>query len=79
MDVDVSIKYMDRILRLPALNKYQQVLVECKDLENLIAGYQRTLGFTKLFSMELFCTWAKLYTMDRSGDPISGSERCTYF
>ena len=29
--------------------------------------------------MEQFWTWSKVDAIDGSGDPISGSERCTYF
>ena len=79
MDVDVSIKYMDRILRLPALNKYQQVLVECKQFLKALYGYQCSLWLAKGVSMEQFQAWENVDTIDRSGGPISGLGQCTYF
>ena len=49
MDVDVSIKQMKRILIGLALNKYQEVLAERKDLVKGLYGDHCTLGLGKGF------------------------------
>ena len=74
MDVYVSIKYTERILREPVLNKYQLVLEEYKESEKVLSEYQWSLRFTKGFSMEQLCTWANVCAIYGSGDPISGSD-----
>ena len=51
MDLYVSIKYMERILRGPGLNKYLQVLADCKDSAKGLAGYQWSLGLAEGVSM----------------------------
>ena len=38
LDVDKGIKYMQRIIRGMGLNKYKQILAECKDSDKGIAG-----------------------------------------
>ena len=43
MNVDIRIKYTERILRVSELKKYRQVLVNCKESENVLAGYQWSL------------------------------------
>ena len=74
MDVYLSIKYIDRILRVTTLKKYQQVLAECKEPENGLAGDPWSLGSVKGVYMEHFWTWSKVDAIDGSGDPISRSE-----
>ena len=59
MDLYVRIKYMERILRGPGLNKYLQVLADCKDSAKVLAGYQWSLGATNYVTMEQFWTWVK--------------------
>ena len=59
MDVDQRILYMQRICRGTALKKYIQVLMVCKESPKGIAGYQWTLGVTKVVTMEYLRTWAK--------------------
>ena len=54
MDVYARIKYMKRILRGPALNKYWHVLAECKESEKELAGDKLSLGMEKVVSMEQF-------------------------
>ena len=49
MDLYLSIKYTKFILRGPALNKYWQVLVECKDLERGFMEISVFLGWRKGF------------------------------
>ena len=79
MDVDLRIEYIERTLRVPELNKYQQVPSEYKEATKGLSGDQWSLGLAKGVSMEQFWNWAKVDAIDGSGDPISGSERCTYF
>ena len=40
IDVDLRIKYTERILRGPAIKKFLHVLLECKESANGLAGYQ---------------------------------------
>ena len=54
MNVDVRVKYTELILRVPALNKYIQVLAEFKYLVKGLVGYQCTLGSEKGFTMKQF-------------------------
>ena len=44
MNIYLSIKYTDRILRGPALKKFIQVLLECKESAKRLAVYQWNLG-----------------------------------
>ena len=60
MDVDKSIKYMQRILRVTDINKYKQVLVGCKELKMGLSEDQWALGVTMDFTMEQLWTWAKM-------------------
>ena len=60
MDVDKSVEYIERILRVSVLKKYIKVLVHFKDSVKGLDGYQWTLGSAKGFSMEEFWVWAKL-------------------
>ena len=46
--IDLSIKYTERILRGLALNKFLQVLTDCKELAKLLAGYQWSFRSAKL-------------------------------
>ena len=52
MDIDKIINYTEHILRGTVLNKYKQVLEECKELEKGLDGYHWTLGVTKDVIME---------------------------
>ena len=79
MDVDVSIKHTERILRGTSLKKYQHILAGCKALAKGIYGGQWSLGSWKEFSMEQLWDWSNVYAIGILGYPISGSERCTYF
>ena len=78
MDLDPRIKYIEYILIVSVLNKYLQVLEECKESTKGLSGDQWSLGLAKVISMEQLCTWAKVGSINGSGDPISGLERCTY-
>ena len=51
MDLDVRIKYMERLLRVPVLKKYRQVLAECKESGKGLAGNQWTIGLDKVVYM----------------------------
>ena len=51
MDVYLKIKYMGRIIRRPALNKYQQVLEEYKKSAKVLAEYQWSFNSSKLVSV----------------------------
>ena len=51
MDVDKMINYTEYILRGLTLNKYRQVLEECKESPKGLAGYQWTLGLAKAVFM----------------------------
>ena len=61
------------------INKYKQVLADCKELEKGLSGDQWTLGLAKGFSMEIFWTWSKVNPTKRSGDLFIISERCASF
>ena len=79
LDLDISIKYMERILRRPAMNKFWQVMLECKELEKGLSGDQWSIGLVKSVTMEQFYTWDKDDWHERTWDPISGAEHCAYF
>ena len=79
MDLDPRIKYIEYILIVSVINKYLQVLEECKESTKGLAGDQWSLGLAKVIFMEQLCTWAKVDAIDVSVDPISGSERYTSF
>ena len=72
MDVDKSIKYTERILRVSVLKKYRQVLSECKGLTKGLYGYQWTLGLSKVFQMETFCIWSKVDAINGAGYLCTG-------
>ena len=57
--VDKMFNYMQRILSVPPLDKYNTVLEECKDLTKVVAGYQWTLVSKKDVNMEKLWTWLK--------------------
>ena len=57
LDVDKRVNYMQRLLRWPVLNTYKTVLVDCKESEKGIYGYQWTIVATKDVTMEQFWTW----------------------
>ena len=61
------------------LNKYIQVLAECKELANGIAGDQWNLGLVKVVSMEQFRSWAKVDDINGVVYLFTGTERCAYF
>ena len=67
---------MQHILRGTALNKYKQVLAECKESDNDLAEDQWNLGATKDVTMEQFWDWAKVDSIDGSGDLYLGLDRC---
>ena len=54
MDVDKIIKYTERILIVTVLNKYRQVLEECKDLAKGTYGDHWNLGSAKSVTMKQF-------------------------
>ena len=78
MDVDKRIKYIKYIPRGPSLNKYRQVLTECKEPTKGLAGDQWTLGLEKSVTMEQLWDWSKVDTINGTGDLFSGPEHCTY-
>ena len=57
--MDQRISYTQHILRGAALKKYKVVLLECKQLENNLAGDKWDLGVLKEISTDDFWTWAK--------------------
>ena len=79
IDVDKRINYIERILRREALNKYRQVLSECKDLEKGIDVDQWNMGAAKNVTMEQVWDWAKVDAIDRVGYLFTGPDLCTYF
>ena len=78
LGLDIKIKYMERILIWPALNKFRQAL-ECKELAKGLTGDQRILGLANSVTMDQFGTWSRVGRCDNMGDPISGSELSAYF
>ena len=52
LDLDISIKYTERILRGPELNKFRQVLLECKESAKGLVGDQWNLGSSNSVTME---------------------------
>ena len=59
MEVDQSIAYMQRIMRVSELKKYKAVLMECKESAKDPIGDKYTLGNLKVLSLEDFWNWAK--------------------
>ena len=56
MDIDLRIKYTESILQGPAIKNFRQVLVECKDSEKGLYGYQWSIGWTNDVTMKQFWT-----------------------
>ena len=75
IDFDKSINYTQRILRVTALNKYKQVLAECKELMKGLAIYQKTLGATNNVTMEQFWYWSRLDDIEGLLDILTGTEQ----
>ena len=48
IDLDIRIKYTEHILRGPALKKFRQVLLKCKDPAKGLSGYQWSLALEKV-------------------------------
>ena len=67
MGVDKIVNYTQHLLRVPALNKYNTVLAECKESAQGVDGDQWTLGLAKDVTMEQLWTWVKIYGFDVSG------------
>ena len=53
-DLDLRIKYTERILRNSTLKKFRQVLLTCKDAARGLVGNQWTLRAAKNMTMEQF-------------------------
>ena len=79
LDLDLRIKYTERILKVPVLKEFPQFMLECKELDKGLAGCQWSLGLEKSVTMEQFWTCANVERRDGTGYPISGAERYTYF
>ena len=76
LDLDLRIKYTERILIRPELKKFWQVLLECKYPAKKLAGYQWSLGSTNIFTIEQLWTWTRLDRREGTGQPTSVLERC---
>ena len=59
-DVDKRVNYKGKIMAVPALKKYHEILLVGKETENSYAGDQWTLREAKVFSMEDFWNWDKV-------------------
>ena len=79
MDVKKTINYTERILKGSALNKYRQVLVDCKQLENVLAVDKWTLGQAKSVTIEQFWYWFKKDAINGALDLFTGPKPCAYF
>ena len=66
-------------MRGTVLQKYLQVMEECKQSAKGISEDQCSLGSEKVVSVEQFWSWANVDAIDGSEEPIRRSERCTYF
>ena len=79
LDIGLRIKYTERILRVSALNKFLQVLLECKESSKRLYGDQWSLGSAKNVTMEQLWTWYKVDATNGTGYTIIRADHCTYF
>ena len=77
--VDKRLAYRQRILRVSALKKYQEVLVTCKKLTKELAGDKWTLGDLSGVSTEDFWNWAKTDTIGYDEHPYLTIDKCDKF
>ena len=79
IDLDLTIKYTEKILRNLALKKFWQVLLACKETARGLAGNQWTPRSAKNVTKKQLWDWAKVDSVDSDDDPFTGAERCNKF
>ena len=79
LDVYQNIKYNERTLIGPELNKYIAPLLAWKETAKDFSKYQWTCGSAKDISIGNFWVWAKAYGLGTDRDPMIGEECCKYF
>ena len=71
LDLDIRIKYTERILRNSDMKKYRQVLLACKEMDRGTYGDQWTLIAVNNVTMDQFCTWDKVDDRNFDSDTIN--------
>ena len=79
LDIDLMIKYIERIICVSAVKSYRQFLLACKDIDRGCAGNQCTIGSAKNSSMNHFWNWDKAYCCNYEVDTISEVDQCESF
>ena len=75
MYMDQRVVYMQHIMRGASFKRYQEVMVECKQLSKDIARYSWGLGKLKELSTDDSWTWAKKDTIGYDGGAYLGLEK----
>ena len=78
-DIYKRLAYTQRILKVSALKKYQEVLVTCKQSAKDLTGDEWTLGDMIELSTEDLWTWAKKDTTGYDGHPYLDNDKCIDF
>ena len=70
IDLDLIIKFTERVLKVQVMNKYIVNMLVCNEMSREYSRGQWTLVVAIYVSMWNLCTWSKQDRLDSRSDPI---------